>query len=371
MNKLYKFLVLFIGVTFIMSGLVQASDEFYVYSDKFDKGSPSGIMGTANGSSLQINPNCKDNPYKGENCLKIEANGAEGWSGVFVQTGGTWRGSIDSLVPLANLTGKKYFVFSIRSDKDFKLPKIGMGEGNEATKSEAGIAVTTKWQRYVFELPVTGLSRVNGLLLVVFEGAGVVYLDEVFYADNSFQPASGDIVYKERSEPLDPTSFYVFSDKFDHGIPSGYSGEHDGKSITFDDNCRTNPYMGPKCIKITTNNTEAWRGLFIFISGKWTAEMGEKDKTIDLSAYDKLEFYARSDSKDSDPYIIKEIGVGNGGGSEEKRSEEIVEVGNSWKKYTINLKGMDLTKINTLIYFWLPTGTLYLDEIRYIKKKVK
>jgi hypothetical protein len=370
MNKLYKF-VLLLGTSFTLTNIVQAENDYYVYSDKFDNGSPSGIMGAANGSSLQINPSCKDNPFKGDDCLKIQASGAEAWSGLFVQTGGTWRGSIDSLVPLANLTGKKYLVFDIRSDKDMKLPKIGMGEGKEATKSEAGISVTTKWQRYVFELPSKGLERVNGLLLVVFEGAGVIYLDEVFYTDASFQPSSSDIVYKERAEPLDPTSFYIFSDKFDNGIPSGYSGEKNGASLKLDDNCRTNPYLGPKCIKITTDNSEAWRGMFIFFSGKWTAEMGEKDKTIDLSAYDKLEFYARSDSKSSTPYIIKEIGVGNGGGSEEKRSEEIIEIGQTWKKYIINLKGMELKKINTLIYFWLPEGTLYLDEIRYIKKKVK
>lgn len=371
MNKLYKFFVLLITVTFITSGLSLASDEFYVYSDKFDHGSPSGIMGTSNGNSLQINPNWKDNPLKGEYCLKVEASGAEAWSGVFVQTGGTWKVGIDSLKPLADLTGKKYFIFSVRSDKETQLVEIGFGEGNEAKKSEKDISVTPKWQRYVMELPSTGLKRVNGLLLVVFGGARTIYLDEVFYAGSDFQPTSTDIVYKERSEPMDPTSFYVFSDKFDHGIPSGYSGEHDGKSMKLDDNCRSNPFQGPKCIKITTDNSEAWRGMFIFISGKWTAEMGEKDKKIDLSAYDKLEFYARSDSKSSDPYIIKEIGVGNGGGTEDKRSEEIIEIGTTWKKYSINLKGMDLTKINTLIYFWLPVGTLYLDEIRYIKKKVK
>ncbi len=371
MNKLYLFFVLLAGINTLLCRSIIAADDYYVYSDKFDNGSPSGIMGATNGNSLLIDGNCQESPYKGTSCLKISASGTEDWSGVYVQTGGTWSKFIDSLIPLADLTGKKYFVFTIRSDKDRVLAKIGMGEGKEATKSEAGIALTTKWQRYVFELPSTGLSRVNGLLMVVFEGAGLVYLDEIFYAGSEFQLASTDIIYKERAEPIDPTSFYVFSDKFDNGVPMGYSGEFNGKSLKLDDNCRANPYMGPKCIKIVTDNSEGWRGLYTFISGKWTAEMGEKDKTVDLSAYDKLEFYARSDSKSSDPYIIKEIGVGNGGGNEERRSETIMEIGSTWKKYTVNLKGMDLKKINTLLFFWLPVGTLYLDEIRYIKKKVK
>jgi hypothetical protein len=370
MNKLYKF-VLLLGINFTLNHLVKAQNEYYVYSDKFDNGSPSGIMGASNGKSLQIDPSCKDRPYKGDNCLKVTASGEEAWSGLFIQKAGTWSEGLDPSLPLADLTGKKYFVVSARSDKNYTIDKIGMGEGKELSTGEANIALTNNWQRFVFELPPREFKRINALLLIVFKNAGVIFLDEVFYADANFQPASTDIVYKERTEPLDPTSFYVYSDKFDNGIPSGYSGEKNGASLKLDENCKNNPYLGPKCIKIVTDKSEAWRGMFIFYSGKWTAEMGEKDKTVDLSAYDKLEFYARSDSKSSEPYIIKEIGVGNGGGNEEKRSEEIIEIGETWKKYTINLKGMDLKKINTLIYFWLPEGTLYMDEIRYIKKKVK
>jgi hypothetical protein len=372
MGNPIRFLLLLVGINIMATDLVLADGEYYVYSDKFDNGTPSGIMGVTNGSSLQINPDCKENPLKGENCLKILASGQEAWSGVYIQKGAGWKGSVDSLNPLADLRDKKYFIFSIRSDVESQKVGIGMGEGgNEAKKSESGLVATTKWQRYVMELPTKGLHRVNGLLMVVFEGAGTIYLDEVFYAGADFQTAATDIVYKERTEPLDPTSFYIYSDKFDHGIASGYCGEKNGSSLKLDENNRVNPYMGPKCIKITTDKSETWRGLYIFSTGKWTEQMGPNDKFLDLSDYDKLEFYARSDSKSSDPYIIGEIGIGAGGGNEEKRSETIMEIGNTWKKYTISLKGMELKKINTLIFFILPVGTLYMDEIRFIKKKAK
>jgi hypothetical protein len=372
MTKLYR-LALLISFSFAYALQAEAANEYYVYSEKFDNGAPSGIMGAANGSSLIIEPFWKENPYKGENCLKIEATGAEAWSGLFVQKGAAWRDAIDPLVPLADLTGKKYMVFSARSSKNYTIAKIGMGEGKEPSKGEAKLELTAKWQRYVYELPVgQDYTRVNGLLLVVFENAGVVFLDEVFYAGDDFTPQSTDIVYKERKEPLDPTSFYIFADKFENGIASGYMGEKNGISLKLDDNCRNNPYMGPKCMKFTVLNTEAWRGLYILYTGAWNTALPENPKLADLSGYDKLEFYARADVKDSDPYIIGQIGVGAGDKLEDQRSEEYVEVGSTWKKYTINLKGANLKTVNSLLFLVLPNlGTLYLDEVRFIKKKEK
>jgi hypothetical protein len=370
MNKPYYLFLLL--AYFVWLSPANAQKEYYVYSDKFDHGAPSGIMGAANGSSLQIDPFNSENPYKGEYALRIEASGEEAWSGLFVQSGGTWREGIDDATPLSDLSGKKYLVFAARSDKDYTVPKIGMGEGKESKKEEAGVPLTKNWQRFVFELPsADDFSRVNGLFLVVFENKGVVYLDEIYYAGAEFIPAASDIVYQERKEPLDPTSFYVFADKFENGVPSGYMGDKNGSSITFDDNWRVNPYQGTKCIKITTDKSETWRGMYILYSGMWNATVNEDTKLADLSQYDKLEFYARADVKASDPYLINEVGVGAGDKIEDKRSEAFVEVGPNWKKYTINLKGMNLKTVNSLIFFVLPTGTLYVDEIRFIRKKEK
>lgn len=371
MTKLYKFVLLTSLSLSLLTG-ANAANEYYVYSDKFDNGVASGIMGSNNGSSLQIDPSSKDNPLKGEYCLKMSAGGAESWTGVFVQKGGTWKATLDPMTPLADLTGKKYFVFSARSDKNYTIGKIGMGEGTDPTKGESKIDLTAKWQRYVLELPLNqDYTKVNGLLLVVFDSPGAIYLDEVFYAGDDFKPAATDIVYQERKEPLDPTSFYIYADKFENGVPSGYMGSSDGKSIKLDENCRTNPYLGPKCMKFTVNNSETWRGLYILYTGSWNAALTEDAKLADLSGYDKLEFYARADVKGSEPYLINEIGVGTGDKREDKRADTYVEVGPTWKKYTINLKGANFKTVNSLLFVVLPVGTLYLDEVRFIKKKEK
>lgn len=164
-------------------------------------------------------------------------------------------------------------------------------------------------------------------------------------------------------------SYYIYSDYFKHGIPTGFMGEKDGKSMKLDVSCKDNPYKGENCLKITTDNSEAWRGLHIQFTGAWNISLKADQKLPDLSSYEKLEFYARAEETESGPYILPEIGVGGGGAPEtDKVDDTFLEIGTEWKKYSISIKGADLPRVNTLLYMVLPTGTLYLDEIRFVKK---
>ena len=147
-------------------------------------------------------------------------------------------------------------------------------------------------------------------------------------------------------------------------------GEKDGKSIKLDDGWKEKPYKGEKCIKIAVDRSESWRGLHIQYTGGWNVAIEADTKLANLTGYDKLEFYARADDN-GEPYVLKEIGVGGGGGKEEKVNDTYLEIDQQWRKYTINLKGADFSKLNTMLYFTLPVGTIYFDEIRFIKKKKK
>jgi hypothetical protein len=169
----------------------------------------------------------------------------------------------------------------------------------------------------------------------------------------------------------DADSYYVYSDKWEHGIPTGFMGEKDGKSLKMDDGWKDNPYKGEKCIKMAIDNSEGWRGLHIQFTGGWNVAVEPTTVLPDLSQYEKFEFYARAETKDGSSFVISEIGVGGGGGFEDHRSDTYVEIGPQWQKYTINLKGMDLKRLNTMMMMVLPVGTLYMDEIRFIKKKKK
>ncbi len=356
----------------LLTNALFGSDEstYYVYSDKFDNGSPSGIMGASNGKSLYVNPLCTENTYKGDYCLKLAASGEESWCGLYVQKSGNWLG-VNKDAVLADLTDKKYLVFHIRSDKKYTLAKIGFGETKETNKEETKLELSPEWQRVVMELPITGMASINGLFMVVFESAGTVFLDEIYYTSKEFVPENSDKLIKERTAPLDTSSFYVYTDKFVNGIPDGLMGENNGSSLKFDFSCSTHPYMGPKCIKLVTDRSESWRGLYIHTTGAWNSMLNEDAKLTDLSAYDQLEFYARAEVKKSEVYLLEEIGVGQGDALEEQRREMVLPIGTEWQRYTIDLRGMNRKKINSLLYLLLPVGTLYLDEIRFIKTKNK
>jgi hypothetical protein len=53
---------------------------------------------------------------------------------------------------------------------------------------------------------------------------------------------------------------------------------------------------------------------------------------------------------------------------EEQVNDVFVEVTKEWKKYKIDIRSIDKKRINTLMYFVIPDGILYLDEIRFVKK---
>jgi len=175
------------------------------------------------------------------------------------------------------------------------------------------------------------------------------------------------------SSQEEDTPYYIYNDKWVQGIPSGFMGEKDGKSLVLESDSREQPYQGEYCIKMTVKpGIEVWRGLHIQYTGAWNVSLDENTKLPDLSEYYRLEFYAKAiPAPNKDVYLIEEIGVGIGDkiDSYAKFTDSYLEIGKEWKKYSIQLKTGELKRINTLLYFTLPEGTIYMDEIKFIKKK--
>jgi hypothetical protein len=341
----------------------QEVKEFTIYSDKFEAGSASGRMGAKNAAGLKIDPSCTEMPFKGQHCLKITADGTEAWSGVQIQYINDWR-TPKTKGPYANLVPYKYLVFYARSDKDYNITKIGMGGAGEFPKDEGKVPLTKDWKRYVMELGPGKRDSVNALFMVVFEGAGTIYLDDIKYADKNLPLEKSDIVYQERQAKMDSTAYYIYADKFINGSPSGYMGNKNGTSIKFDPDWKTNAYEGPKCIKVEVLPGEEWRGLHIQFTGKWNAGLTGKEPLPDLTKYKKLVFYIRTDGPEMS---IPEIGVGSKDAGEELISDTYIEANKTWKRHEISIKGLELNRVNTLLFMVLPVGTFYLDEIRFSK----
>jgi hypothetical protein len=362
MKKNFLLLAMLCGL-FFLNAKAQTPKEYSIYNDKFEAGGPTGTMGAKNAAGLKIDQSSTETPFKGQHCLKITADGTEPWSGVQMQYINEWR-TKKTKGPFANLAPYKYMVFYARSDKDYTIAKIGMGGAGEFAKEEGKVPLTKEWKRIVIELGPGKRDSVNGLFMLVFEGAGTVYLDEIKYEDKNLIPDKNDVVYQERQAKMDSTAYYIYADKFINGLPTGYMGNKNGSSIKLDPDCKNNPYEGPKCIKVEVLPGEEFRGLHIQYTGKWNAGLSGRETLPDLTKYKKLVFYIRTDGPE---FSIPEMGVGSKDAGEEMIIDTYIEATKVWKRHEINIKGNEFTRVNTLLYMLLPVGTFYLDEIRFVK----
>lgn len=177
-------------------------------------------------------------------------------------------------------------------------------------------------------------------------------------ANESKKGFSGLVVYTDDKSPKN------------HYVASGWMGDYNG--IKMDTNSQDNPQSGNSCIKFvykpSSPNAVRWAGVF------WQDppnNWGDKDGGFDLTGANKLTFWARG-TKGGE--MIKEFKVGGIKGNFAD-SDEIsigpITLESSWKQYSINLKGRDLSAISGG-FCWAtdldsnPNGlTFYLDNIQF------
>lgn len=173
-----------------------------------------------------------------------------------------------------------------------------------------------------------------------------------------------------------PDVFYVYSDAHapgNHFVPSGYMG--DWADIKIDERSTDTPKEGKTAIKVVYDaqgrQGAGWAGVYWQTpANNW----GEKAGGFNLNGYTKLTFWARSGTKK--PVTINEFKVGGISGQyADSGSAAIgpVDVPTKWMKYTIDLKGQELSQIIGG-FCWstnhdvAPEGfTMYFDEIRFEK----
>jgi len=171
-----------------------------------------------------------------------------------------------------------------------------------------------------------------------------------------------------------PREFVVYLDKNsrdNHYIPSGWMGDY--SDIRMNDQAADNPHSGTTCIQFTYTPKKApsqgWAGVY------WqnpANNWGSKKGGFDLTGMTKLTFWARG-AKGNE--VIQKVVVGGIKGT--YADTAAVEMGpiiltDSWKEYTVNLAGKDLTYISGGLS-WVTTGDLnpdgiifYLDDIKFV-----
>lgn len=167
--------------------------------------------------------------------------------------------------------------------------------------------------------------------------------------------------------------FKVYADKYDignHYIPSGWMGDYG--DITIDDGYSKDPHSGKSCIKISYSakgsQGAGWMGIY------WqnpANNWGSMKGGYDLSPYKKLTFWARGEKGGE---VIAEFKVGGITGiyaDTDSASMGPVTLTKEWKRYEIDLKGLDLSYISGGFEFSAAARDnadgfiIYLDDIIY------
>jgi len=167
--------------------------------------------------------------------------------------------------------------------------------------------------------------------------------------------------------------FVVYADKKspgNHFIPSGWMG--DSGDVKMNDQSMTNPHTGTTSIEFgysgKKSQGQGWAGVY------WqnpANNWGSKKGGYDLTGMTKLTFWARG-AKGGE--VIQKFVVGGVKGSyPDSATVEMgpVELTDTWKQYSINLAGKDLTYISGG-FGWVTTAdlnpngaTFFIDDIKY------
>jgi len=174
------------------------------------------------------------------------------------------------------------------------------------------------------------------------------------------------------------SEFVVYIDKTspdNHYIPSGWMGDYG--DIKMNDQSMTKPHSGSTCLEFDYSSKrtqgQGWGGIY------WqnpANNWGSKKGGFDLIGMTKLTFWARGDKGGE---ILQKVVVGGLGmepkaayPDSSKTESEPIELTDSWKEYTVNLAGKDLSYISGG-FAWVTTADLnpdgakfYVDDIKFV-----
>lgn len=147
-------------------------------------------------------------------------------------------------------------------------------------------------------------------------------------------------------------------------IPAGWMGDY--SAIGYDGNCHTHPHAGKACIRIMFKKSSGWGGI------AWQDPANDWGKTyggLNLKKAKTLSFWARG--KTGGETVT--FGVGLIGSDQPFHDtahvSRKVTLGTHWKKYSIDLKGKNLSRVITGFYWTAGANgspfAFYLSNIKY------
>jgi hypothetical protein len=224
------------------------------------------------------------------------------------------------------------------------------------------------WQAAPFELAgiITAASDTGAILVMPGGGVYRLYLTA---SDGQGGGATANVPIMVDGPPT-PVRYAMPVAVYADGlpapwIPSGWMGNH--AEISMDPDCPDQPRSGATCLRFTYANPGQWAGVaWQHPANDW----GDEPGGFDLTGARKLTFWARG--AEGGERIDFGVGLITSGKPypdtvhEEKKG---VKLSTEWTRYTIDLKGEDLTRVKTPLV-WTAAGqgraiTFYLDDIQF------
>ncbi len=147
--------------------------------------------------------------------------------------------------------------------------------------------------------------------------------------------------------------------------PSGWMGTH--VALAMDAECTNSPRSGEHCLKFTYDEPGMWVGVaWQHPANDW----GEQPGGYDLTGAKRLTFWARGEEGgEKIDFGVGILGSDKAYHDTVKAERKGVKLKQEWKRYSIDLKGKDLSRIKTP-FVWSLGGrgrpvTFYLDDIRF------
>lgn len=182
------------------------------------------------------------------------------------------------------------------------------------------------------------------------------------------RPLKGSGAAPKVSLPVSPMPKAVYKDGASSTwVPSGYMGS-DLSKLSVDDKCADRPHSGATCMKVKWTDAGGWAGV------NWQSpanDWGDAPGGANLTGAKFLQFWARGylgDEKVS--FHMGGIGDDRPYPDSGKAGRNDLVLSDEWKRYRIDLEGVDLSCIKTGFGFSFggqgSVKTFFLDEIEYV-----